>query len=435
MSYVGPVSSSIRILPRGSGIPIPCGWACVSKNDIEGLVIPEDNDAAMLRIAVHMASSGKYFDEIGDMSPSTFSDTWGIESSVSFGKMQFLNSEWLMKEISLPGDLGLCMSSEKFRPMVVSGNLSWGTKAVFTGYIDAFSKMGIDFRVFEYDKLMNMFSQDIVRKILISEVCDVDNAITHMIVIDGTSIPKNIPMTARKCGISTVLVTTEDPHFSHVTHPFHSVYDFVFSNDRNMAEMFGVHYLPTAADPRCVEMDKVVDVSFIGAIYPNRCRVLEEIAEKCIESGISIRVVGPVYRCSPSGVLADILEEGVVSTEECLRLQAESRVCINIFRDGGEDTGVNSMGVPPYSVNPRCYDVPMCGSILLTDMREEVIELFGKECVYDDDLFEKISDFIKKYNDKKDIADFHRKIVKEGHLYLHRASCMLCAIGQGFLSE
>jgi len=435
MSYVGPVSGSIRILPTGSGIPIPCGWACVRKSDMEGVLVPKDDDAAMLRVAVHMASSGKYFEKMGELPAGNFSDAWKIEASVCFGRIQFANSEWLMAKVAEPGEIDFRLSGSRFKPMIVSGNISWGTKAVFHGYVDSFAKMGIDFYTFEYDQFLKMFSEDIVRKILMSEVCDVDNGITHMIVVDGMSVLKNIPMTARKAGVSTVLITTEDPHCSHATHPLHSVYDFVFSNDRNMAEMFGVHYLPTAADPRCSEAEKKVDVAFIGAVYPNRCGFLEEIAEKCFDEGISMRVVGPAYKCSPRGRLAEILEDRIVSSEECLRLQAEAKVCLNFFRDSGEDTGVNVMDIPPYSANPRCYDVPMCGSVLLTDRREEVVKLFGKECLYGQNPFGKISEVVKKYDYKKDMRDFQKKTVEEGHLYLHRAMCMLCAIGQGFLNK
>jgi spore maturation protein CgeB len=286
---------------------------------------------------------------------------------------------------------------------------------------------------------MKMFSEDIVRKILLSEVCDVDNGVTHLIVVDGMYIPKNIIATARKMGVTTVLITTEDPHCADATQRLHSLYDYVFSNDRNAAEMFGVHYLPTAASSKCFSSEiKDIDVLFVGAIYPNRCPFLNNVASMCVKNGMSMKVVGPLYKCVPDEPLASIVEDKMISPEECIALQARSKVCLNVFRDASRtDTGSNMVfSIPSYSLNPRCYDVPMCGSILLTDHRPEVVRLFGDDCIFNDDnSCEKILDHVKNYDSKKDIRDKQKKSVEEGHLYLHRAICLLSAIGQGFCNK
>ncbi len=431
---LSPVSGSVKLLPLGSGIPIPSQWACVDKGLIEGLVLPDDISAAMIRVAVHLASEGIYFNISGETAFPVASDVFYAEVSKDSGQLRFLNSRWLMGKAAKPGELPFAFSGAKFKPMIVSSNMSWSTKAVFDGYVDAFSRFGVDFYSFEYDQFMKMFSEDIVRKILMSEVCDIDNGVTHMIVIDGMAIPENLILTANKMGITTAAITTEDPHSIDHTRKFHSIYDYVFSNDLNAAEMFGVHYLPTAADFRCAACDETdVDVLFVGAIYPNRCRVLEGVVESCLANDISIRVVGPIYKCQPHGFLADIVEDRIVSTEECLKMQSRAKVCLNLFRDAcSSKTGHNTLQVIPYSLNPRCYDVPVCGSTLLTDYRPEVVELFGEECLLGSNPFGKIQEVIKKCDSKEDIRLLQKKTVEEGHSYLHRTACLLSVIGQGF---
>jgi len=122
------------------------------------------------------------------------------------------------------------------------------------------------------------------------------------------------------------------------------------------------------------------------------------------------------------------------SPEECLELQARSKVCLNIFRDEHcPKTGKNSeLALPAYSMNPRCYDVFMCGSMLLTNYRKEVVEMFGEDCLYGENPEKKIVEAIKKFDQWKDIADKYRKTVVEGNLYIHRAMSLLSCIGQGF---
>lgn len=433
LSFTGVVPSSIEMRPLGHGVPIPSRWMVVRRDLVEGVVIPSDPDAAMLRIAIHLASRGVYFSPDSTVLPHA-SVKWSIEFSRIGGRILYHNSMWLMDAVSRDS-VSMSISTDGFRPMVVSGNISWATKAVFDGYVGALSGFGIDVVAFEYDGFMKMFSEDMVRKILLAELCNVENRITHVIVIDGMSVPSWVIDSAKRSGIVTIMVSTEDPHCIDVTRRLHPNYDYVFSNDRNAAEMFGVHYLPVAGDSRCSISEKDIDVLFVGAIYPNRSAFLSGIVESCVDEGMSVRIIGPLYKCRASGALSSVIDTRMVSTNEYLNLLSRSKICINMFRDEYCGvTGFNSeLRIPAYSMSPRCYDAPLCDSFLMTDRRDEVVEVLGQECIFGDRPHEDVVDAVKKYESKKGIIERQRKNLQRGHLYAHRATCLLSAIGKGFL--
>jgi len=434
LSFKGPIPSNVDFRPLGSGVVIPSGWMSVKKDLVSDVVIPSDPDAAMLRIAFHLASKGVYFSTDSYSTPPVY-ELWAAELSRLGGSVLYENSLWLSRFI-VSDDVSVSLSRDGFRPMLVSGNLSWSTKAVFDGYVSSFYDLDIDLVAFEYDGFMKMFSEDMVRKILLSEICNVDNGITHMIVIDAMSIPDWVVRSARRMGIVTVMVTTEDPHCIDATRRLHPYYDYIFSNDRNAAEMFGTHYLPVAGDSRCKSVEKDIDVLFLGAIYPNRCRLMEDLAEKLLPSGITMKVIGPFFGCKASGALASVASTKMVSTEDYIGWMARSKVCINMFRDTTCDkTSMNSeFEIPGYSLSPRCYDAFLCGCMLLTDSRPEVLDIFDESCLMGSDPASDVLSALEKHDVKKGISDAHMKTVLRGHLYAHRSICLLSAIGQGFFS-
>jgi spore maturation protein CgeB len=326
---------------------------------------------------------------------------------------------------------------ESFRPLLVSSNLSWGTKAVFEGYREALLSLDVGVATFEYDEYARNFSTEIVRKILLGEICNKQLGFTHAIFIDGLSIP---PWLVDSSPLTNILVSTEDPHALDVTRLLYPHYDYVFSNEKNAAEAFGVHYLPVAADPKAVDgLPNPVpeqyesDVLFLGAIYPSRMKVLEEIAEICERRGWRFRIVGPRHCCSPGGRVAEIVDERIVPTREALLYQAGAKVCLNLFRDPAEGHNAE-FGLQGWSMNPRCYDVPLCGSSLLTDFRGEVKRVFGMDCVMNrENLETQLEKNLQDASGRKEKASQEVKTVLDGHLYVHRALVLAACIGQGFL--
>jgi spore maturation protein CgeB len=198
--------------------------------------------------------------------------------------------------------------------------------------------------------------------------------------------------------------------------------------------------LPVAANPsateglpRPVPDEYVSDVLFLGAIYPNRMEALEGVAEICQRRGWKLRVVGPRHCCSPGSRLAKIVDERIVSTREAMLYQAGAKVCLNLFRDPteGHNTEFELQG---WSMNPRCYDVPLCGASLLTDFRGEVKRVFGMDCVMNmENLEAQLEKNLLDASGRKEKAAQEAKTVLDGHLYVHRALVLGACVGQGFL--
>lgn len=133
-------------------------------------------------------------------------------------------------------------------------------------------------------------------------------------------------------------------------------------------------YLPEGANPelhRPFEIEKTVDVSFVGQCYGNRPRIVERLRGK----GIHVEAYG--YRW-PNGPL---------STEDMIRMYSKSKINLGF---GGVDRFRNA-----YCMKGRDFEVTMSGGLYLTEYHPELGRWYdlGKEIVTYmdfDDLVEKI---------------------------------------------
>jgi len=430
----------ISVKHRG-GIPLPYGVFVVRDE-----LIPEDIDADKdimslgMDIAFRLApqnilleSEGRWSDDI----PRWLKENpnWIAEVSCHVGEIPYQNSLYAAR--AAVGEMRYeTYDLPSFRPLVVSGKLSWGTKAVFKGYSSALRAFGVDVDVFEYDKLLGYYAPDIARKLLLGQISDVTKRYTHVIFTDGLSMPPWLLASTRQ---TRVLISTEDRFWADRTCSIYGYYDAVFTNDRNMAEAFGVHYLPTAGDSMMpsVDRDKTFDVLFLGAVYPDRLEPLEQLVEMCGRNGWTCRIVGTRHfeTCSPQ--FTAVFEEAVVPTNTARELQASAKICINLFRDPHckKLCRNTEFAIDSWSMNPRCYDVPLCGSLLLTDILPECNEVLGSDYCFEDagDLEAKLKKYLSDEEFRQEKALDLRKLVEEGHLYLNRTAVIMTCLQQGFV--
>ena len=83
----------------------------------------------------------------------------------------------------------------------------------------------------------------------------------------------------------------------------------------------------------------------------------------------------------------------------------------------------------PTALNSRVFDIPICGSMLLTDYREGIEELFSKDEIVTYKTVQELTDYINHYSTKDSernriIRNATRKIEKE-HRYTNRADFIL----------
>jgi hypothetical protein len=427
---------SVRNLPYGMGVPIPEGWACLPSCMVPE-VVPDDFDAAMVRIAAHIGVAGQFFlCDVRTNDPSTPSLSVTAEICVSAGMLKYAGSLWLAHAVS-SGNPAVSLVAG-FRPLVVSGCLGWGTKAVYDGYVSAFRELGVECGGFEYDAVRKMFMPETALKMLLAECADRRNAYTHLVVIDGLSIP---PWLLDSCGLKKILVSTEDPYSLDTTVSVHACYDYVMTNESVVAEGFGLTYLPTAADAtRCARAvsraggRKEFDVCFIGAVFPERRDMLIAVHDMCMKSGLSMFAGGT---CRDAD-LADLpfFVRGEFTTDEVLLAQASSKICLNMFRSpySGESTKNTAYKMPAESMNPRCYDAPACGAALLTDYRPEVVSVFGDACIFDSSSVADLIYSLSKGESAKEMAAIQSKDVLKAHTYVHRSLVLLGASEKGIVS-
>ena len=432
----------------GRGLPVP-DWAAAFR---KGLVEPErclvaDDRASMLRLAVALADKGVAADEkaldAAGVPPKARLDAlrgspcWRSEVNRQEGRLRLHNSTFLAKRAAAADQFCL-ESADAFRPLLVSGKLSWGTKAVFDGYLGALQLLGVKAAAFHFDEHLRSFSSEVTCRLLLGEIADRTKGYTHLVFTDGLSIP---PWLLRSTDLPKVLVSTEDPHSLDITRILYPYYDHVFTNDLNAADLLGLSYLPVAADHLLVnQMGGPIpeewwsDVLFLGAVYSCRVPWLERAAAICGKLGAKLRVVGTAPAGRPPRSLEKVWSERVVTTRESLLLHAGAKVCLNFFRDATDPSEKNGeLKVRGTSVNPRCYDAAACGSSLLTDFRPEALAVFGKECVVDEgSLAGAIEKNLEDGQYRKEKTASQMNTVLGGHLYIHRAMVLLATIGQGF---
>jgi spore maturation protein CgeB len=121
-------------------------------------------------------------------------------------------------------------------------------------------------------------------------------------------------------------------------------------------------YLPEGANPelhRPWELEKIIDVSFVGQCYGNRPETIRSLRE----AGIRVEAYGYGW---PNGPL---------SIEEMVRLYAKSRINLGFGGvEGHEET---------YCLKGRDFEIPMSGGLYLTEHHPELERVYdlGKEIV------------------------------------------------------
>jgi spore maturation protein CgeB len=203
-------------------------------------------------------------------------------------------------------------------------------------------------------------------------------------------------------------------------------------------------YLPLAADPDVFRPlppnfanSLAADLSFMGAGYPNRRKVLGGLAAnywpKTGRPAESFKVFGSGWAGADPALRAHLHEGGRrVTLPECALIYAGGRVNLNLH------SSVHSMpGFDPESrfVNPRTFEIAAAGALQLVDPRPLLPELFeaGREVVVAESP-EKLPELIDYYLAHPEAAEAigqaARARVLAEHTYSHRLERMLACLGR-----
>lgn len=121
-------------------------------------------------------------------------------------------------------------------------------------------------------------------------------------------------------------------------------------------------YLPEGANPelhRPLELEKTIDVSFVGQRYGNRPEVVARLAA----AGIRVVVRGPGW------------PDGPMSTEDMVRLYSQSRINLGFGGVSGHSGA--------FCLKGRDFEIPMSGGLYLTEHHPELERVYeiGREIV------------------------------------------------------
>jgi len=133
-----------------------------------------------------------------------------------------------------------------------------------------------------------------------SEALRKDLGYTHVMFIGGLNIPKF--MLESLYDVKSIVVATEDPHTFDPLKDKLSLIDYYFSNEKSIGESDypNAYYCPTAADPNTcgsLPIDSLdgkfkSDILFLGAMYPNREKMLLDIVDRVEEFGWNLKILG-----------------------------------------------------------------------------------------------------------------------------------------------
>ncbi len=202
-------------------------------------------------------------------------------------------------------------------------------------------------------------------------------------------------------------------------------------------------YLPLAADaglfrPRA-EAETAgyrADLSFMGAGYPNRRRLLTRLAERYWprtgRPAEAFRVFGSGWSGADPALKGHLFEGGRrVSLPECALIYAGGRVNLNIH----SSTRPNPEFEPESRfVNPRTFEIAAAGALQIVDPRPLLPPMFqeGRELVTaerPEDLPDLIDHYLAHPEEAEAIGRAARARVLAEHTYVHRLERLLASLG------
>jgi spore maturation protein CgeB len=327
--------------------------------------------------------------------------------------------------------------------LIVSDATRFALTDVYTGYVHAFRNLKIPHETFPYHYFRDICSDKTCYSIVHSHALTKSKEFTHVMFIGGLNIPDYIFESLYH--VKSIVVSTEDPHSSTPMLNRINLINYYFSNERsigNSKKYPNVYYCPTAADTdecgklptEIVEPKYHSDILFLGAMYPNRRKLLEAIIPFVKKNKLNFKVCGHVqYLPKGSPLWEYVFDARTIPHPETVKYYNGAKVVLNMLRDINWNPRTKTKSnpykgrYPAESLNPRAYEVPMCQAfMLLEDTRAEAREIFTeKEMAFfsdEDSLIHRLRYFlIGKGNDlRNDMAFMAYKKVASNHTYTHR---------------
>ena len=203
-------------------------------------------------------------------------------------------------------------------------------------------------------------------------------------------------------------------------------------------------YLPLAADPflfKPLDRNELfrsyrADLSFMGAGYPNRRRIMSRLAESYWPSSgrpqDSFKIFGSGWNGAEGRLKEHLFEGGRrVSLPECALIYAGGRINLNIHSSFQAQPEFDQASL---FVNPRTFEIAAAGAFQIVDRRPLLADLFtaGQELAVADEaeaLPDMIDYFLNNYDEAEFIGQAARRRVLAEHTYARRFDSILSFLG------
>lgn len=325
--------------------------------------------------------------------------------------------------------------------LLVSDEHHFSAHDIFNSYVDAFKHLRIEHDVANLAELLRFYSPEMAWGLVMAKILNEDGGFTHVLFCSGMQVPDWLLKSkyTKKYGI----LAFDDPHASKITVGKKKYLDYYFTNEKTMAdEKNKMYYLPTATHHIVPAMDKSElapefrnDVVFIGTVYDDRIKPLEDACRFCEKNNLSIKIIGPLLKATDNEIIKKHAINGVVANQYAKLMYRGARIVINIDRNvkwNPFETSGNSIlmnEVEPYSSNPRAYEISACKATqLFINPRQEVKDLFGNSVFYCgyDNIEEGLSKIIATSKSKiKEKADACYTIINKDHTYINRTLSLI----------
>jgi len=273
--------------------------------------------------------------------------------------------------------------------LLVADSTQFALTDVYYGYYHALKKLEIPFEAFPWHHMRELIVDRHCYHIMHSTALIKEKGFTHVLFIGGLNIPDFIFNNLYH--VKSIVISTEDPHSSSPMLSKINNIDYYFTNEMSIANSKkwpNVYYCPTAGSTHeCGKIpieyleDKYKsDILFLGAIYPNRRKILEDLIPFIEKKGINFKICGHTQYLSKKSPLSKyIFDARTIPHQETVKYYNGAKIVINMFRDitwnpktYNKKNPYNKFKFPAESLNPRAYEVPLCQSfMLLEDTRPE----------------------------------------------------------------
>ncbi len=336
--------------------------------------------------------------------------------------------------------LGICQAVEQRVPLPESGHrdmkilyVPQGFHAIDQGVIAALRRLVRECIVVEAPNMLELAAAERPDLVLVMNGLHVfpENHLEDIATIRGM-------------GIKTAVWFVDDPYFTEDTASMCTCYDLVFTHELACVPFYlglgaaKVHYLPLAVNtgmfrPQRPGPGHLYDICFIGNAFWNRVALFDEMAPFLEDKKVLI-AGGFWERVTQTEKLGGLLHMGFIAPEETVNYYNGAKIVLNIHRpdEYGQDNR-NSHRIKAKSINPRTYEISACGTLQITDLREDThshyrpgydIETFGSVR----ELQDKISYYLEHEEERLEMAWRGLWTTRKEHSFVSRMKSLLALV-------